>query len=84
MRYEVKVLDNRWAVWDTETGSPTSVAGRWQTGMTMSNARKVCQRLNRSESGHGSESWPPPEEELGGGDICSPELGPSTDDDEPL
>jgi hypothetical protein len=27
---------------------------------------------------------PPPEEYLGGGDICSPEEQPSTDDDKPL
>jgi hypothetical protein len=27
---------------------------------------------------------PPPEEELGGGDICSLEQQPSTDDDRPL
>ncbi len=27
---------------------------------------------------------PPPEDELGGGDICSPEESPGTDDDAPL
>jgi len=27
---------------------------------------------------------PPPEEQLGGGDICSLEEAPSTDDDKPL
>lgn len=27
---------------------------------------------------------PPPEDELGGGDICSLEEAPSTDDDKPL
>ncbi|NVN86215.1 MAG: hypothetical protein HXX15_09020 [Rhodopseudomonas sp.] len=29
-------------------------------------------------------SEPPPEEDLGGGDICSLEAEPSTDDDKPL
>lgn len=29
-------------------------------------------------------SPPPPEEQLGGGDICSLEEAPSTDDDKPL
>jgi hypothetical protein len=27
---------------------------------------------------------PPPEDQFGGGDICSPEETPSTDDDKPL
>ena len=30
------------------------------------------------------DSPPPPEEQLGGGDICSLEEAPSTDDDKPL
>jgi hypothetical protein len=30
------------------------------------------------------DSQPPPEEQLGGGDICSLEEAPSTDDDKPL
>jgi hypothetical protein len=30
------------------------------------------------------DSPPPPEEQLGGGDICSLEETPSTDDDKPL
>lgn len=31
-----------------------------------------------------NEVHPPPEDELGGGDICSVEEQPSTDDDRPL
>lgn len=30
------------------------------------------------------DKHPPPEEELGGGDFCSVEQAPSTDDDKPL
>jgi hypothetical protein len=30
------------------------------------------------------DDHPPPEDELGGGDICSLEEAPSTDDDKPL
>ncbi len=86
MRYEIRLLDNGWAVWDTETGSPTSVAGRWQTAMIMSEAREVCRRLNRSSGAEpdGLVTIPSPEEDLGGGDICSREAEPSTDDDRPL
>jgi hypothetical protein len=28
--------------------------------------------------------YPPPEDQFGGGDICSPEAEPSTEDDKPL
>ncbi len=37
-------------------------------------------------TGHmpGDTEYPPPEEDLGGGDICSPEQDPSTEDDKPL
>jgi hypothetical protein len=31
-----------------------------------------------------ASDYPPPEEQLGGGDICSLEQEPSTDDDKPL
>lgn len=32
----------------------------------------------------GSDAYPPPEQQLGGGDICSLEREPSTEDDQPL
>ena len=38
----------------------------------------------RKERGREKADHPPPEEELGGGDICSVEEQPSTDDDKPL
>lgn len=37
--------------------------------------------LNKPET---LPEFPPPEEELGGGDFCSLEEQPSTDDDKPL
>ena len=33
---------------------------------------------------HSGDTQPPAEDELGGGDICSVEETPSTDDDKPL
>jgi hypothetical protein len=31
-----------------------------------------------------ADKHPPPEEEFGGGDLCSPELDPPTEEDKPL
>ncbi len=86
MRYEPRLLENGWAVWDTAVGSPTSVTGRWQTAMTMPEARDVSRRLNLLT---GTEpdcdaTIPPPEDDPGGGDICSLEIEPSTEGDKPL
>jgi hypothetical protein len=83
MSYETRLLDSGWAVWDVEAGSPTSIAGRWQTGMTMPEARKVSRRLNRIAA-ESLKDHTLAEEDLGGRDICSLETEPSTDGDKPL
>lgn len=44
---------------------------------THSHVKKKLKPLPRDEH-------PPPEDDLGGGDICSLEDAPSTDDDKPL
>ena len=40
--------------------------------------------LEKVRKAGGRRTHPPPEEDLGGGDICSLEERPSTDDDKPL
>jgi hypothetical protein len=40
--------------------------------------------LKKVRKAGGGRMNPPPEEDLGGGDICSLERRPSTDDDKPL
>jgi hypothetical protein len=47
------------------------------TVLSAADALEMVKRLHRS-------AHPPPEEDLGGGDICSLEAQPSTDDDQPL
>jgi hypothetical protein len=44
--------------------------------------KKTCEVL--SDVLKDIDTQPPPEEQLGGGDICSLEEAPSTDDDKPL
>ena len=46
MRYEMRMLDNGWAVWDTETNAPASVGGRWQTSLDMEVADDLADLLN--------------------------------------
>jgi hypothetical protein len=46
MRYEMRMLDNGWAVWDTETNAPASVGGRWQTSLDMEIADDLVDLLN--------------------------------------
>lgn len=85
MRYEMRMLDDGWAVWDTETNAPASVGGRWQTSLDMEVARKLVYLLNNTvRTSALPEPFPPAEEDLGGGDICSLQEQPSTDDDRPL
>jgi hypothetical protein len=47
------------------------------TVLSAADALEMVKRLDSSEH-------PPPEEDLDGGDICSLEVQPSTDDDQPL
>ena len=46
MRYEMRMLDNGWAVWDTEMNAPASVGGRWQTSLDMEIADDLVDLLN--------------------------------------
>ena len=47
MRYELRKLENGWAVWDTMTNAPAMFAGRWQTDMLMDDADDATDLLNR-------------------------------------
>jgi hypothetical protein len=46
MRYEMRLLENGWAVWDTETSAPAVVKDRWQTSMGMDDADDLTDLLN--------------------------------------
>jgi hypothetical protein len=53
--------------------------------MGMDDADDLTDLLNRlAQEGKAPVAQPPPEENLGGGDICSLQEQPSTDDDKPL
>ncbi len=71
---------------DTETNAPAATGGRWQTGLTAEHASDLAMLLNRPYSAimEAADPFPPPEEDLGGGDICSLQTEPSTEDDKPL
>jgi hypothetical protein len=49
MRYEMRLLENGWAVWDTETNAPASVGGRWQTDLDMEVADDLVDLLNEMD-----------------------------------
>jgi hypothetical protein len=77
MRYEMRMLDNGWAVWDTELDAQATSHGRVSVDLIFLLNGLSC-RCSRPAS------HLPPEEDLGGGDICSLEASPSTEDDKPL
>ncbi len=35
MRYEMRLLENGWLVWDTETNPPAAIGGRWRSTLYM-------------------------------------------------
>lgn len=85
MRYELRKLDNGWAAWDTEKNTPAAIGGNRQAGLDRQAASDLVDQLNGIERPCTTSTiHPPPEEDLGGGDICSLERQPSTDDDKPL
>ena len=45
-RNELRKLDNGWCAWDTQTNTPASVRGRWQTDMAMEDADDMTDLLN--------------------------------------
>ncbi len=49
MRYEMRLLDKGWAVWDTVTGTPAVVEGYWQTGLSIHDVAALTNRLNRRD-----------------------------------
>lgn len=50
----------------------------------MTKPRPKVRRVPKAPEPSEPIKQPPPEDELGGGDICSVEEQPSTDDDKPL
>lgn len=46
-RFELRRLENGWAVWDTRENAPAIVEGRWQTDMSMDDADDMTDLLNR-------------------------------------
>lgn len=50
MRYELRKLDNGWAVWDTQTNAPAVVNGCWQVDLEMEAADDLTDLLNRGEA----------------------------------
>lgn len=47
MRYEMRLIDSGWCVWDTVANAPATVEGRWQTDMDMEDADDLTDLLNR-------------------------------------
>lgn len=73
-------------VWDTKEDMPAVVDGRLQTQMLAGDSEDMVDLLNGQwgKKHAASEPYPPPEEDLGGGDVCSLQEQPSTEDDTPL
>jgi hypothetical protein len=73
----MKKLKNSWAVWDTKTDALADLPGSVSADLVelLNGVSRRCTSL---------ASHPPPEDDLGGGDICSLESSPSTEDDKPL
>jgi hypothetical protein len=47
MRYEMRILQRGWAVWDCLMNAPAIVEVRWQTSMSMDDAHDLTDLLNR-------------------------------------
>lgn len=47
MRYEMRILESGWSVWDIEANAPAIVNGRWQTGLALDSAELLANCLNR-------------------------------------
>jgi hypothetical protein len=80
----MRKLANGWSVWDMETKAPAHFEGRSQDGLSIKAADDAATLLNAVNRCNKHEPFPPPEEDLGDGDICSLERTPSTQDDKPL
>jgi hypothetical protein len=51
MRYEIRLLQNGWAVWDTMVNAPAVVGGRWQVDLGMDDADDLASLLNDTDAG---------------------------------
>jgi hypothetical protein len=49
-RFEMRMLPNGWAVWDTTTNTPAAVKGQWQTDLTMEDADDMTDLLNHLDA----------------------------------
>jgi hypothetical protein len=47
MRYEMRMLESGWSVWDTEANVVAMVEGHWQIGMSLDDADDLMNLLNR-------------------------------------
>lgn len=47
MRYEMRLIDSGWCVWDTTLNAPATVEDRWQTSLSMDDADDLTDLLNR-------------------------------------
>jgi hypothetical protein len=47
MRYEMRILESGWAVWDSLMNAPAIVEVRLQTSMSMDDADDLTDLLNR-------------------------------------
>ncbi|MDB5634985.1 MAG: hypothetical protein JWR49_3840 [Tardiphaga sp.] len=47
MRYEMRMLESGWSVWDAEANVVAIVEGHWQIGMSLDDADDLMNRLNR-------------------------------------
>ncbi|HEY0331654.1 MAG TPA: hypothetical protein VGC77_21455 [Rhodopseudomonas sp.] len=51
MRYELRKLENGWAVWDAQANTPAVITGCWQTGLEMEAADDLVDLLNGVDRG---------------------------------
>lgn len=49
MRYEMRLLESGWVIWDTASNAPAVVNGRWQTGLDPSSADFLMNCLNKRD-----------------------------------
>jgi hypothetical protein len=47
MRYETRMLETGWSVWDTKANTVAIVEGCWQVGMSLDDADDLMNLLNR-------------------------------------
>ena len=58
MRYEMRLLETGWAIWDSETNAPAVVNDRWQTGLDLDSADFLMDCLNRRDQARKERTEP--------------------------